>query len=417
MSMKKIALLGMGVLLALVVAAISLVIQNQTRNPALSVAVGVPPQDFARASLARKLFSVRLARDPKAMPGASERRLAEQAFAVEPLAVVGMPVLIQALAADGKVRQSEQLLAFAGQLTRRDTLLNALQIEDELKRNRPERLVRLFGRAMAVNNEVRTFYMDRMAAATAQPNAIKGLAPILGERPSWERAYWDAVLKHDELLPQVALLRRRIAEAPWNRTDAGDVERDIIARLAIGRNPEQAFDLAHALALRAPSGGNILLDGDFEQKPQFVPFDWEAVQSGELGANIDRRNGTLVVTGLAAADGVVARQLVALESPGRYRLTWKLSGLSQAPASILRVRLSCAEAKGYGATAAAIILSDGAASKDFELPASDCSWYWTAIELDTTQSDAGVDVTFDHIALRRVSGQVARAIATSPPAP
>lgn len=403
-SAKRYLLIGTGVLLGGWAAAASFVIANQTRAPHRSLAAGVAPQHYAEASMARALYKSRLVRNAKAMPARAELRLAERAFAGEPLAAAAFPILVQSLAAEGKIQQSEKLLTLTGELTRRDSLLNAFQIDAEVKRNRPEHLVKLFGRAMAVNYEVRSFYMDRMAGATANPAAIDGLVPMLGGRPRWERAYWDAVLNRPEILPQAAGLRRRLAGPPWNRRTPNDVDVDIVARLTSARNPQIAYDLARALGLRKPAGGNMLLNGGFNEKKQFVPFDWEVIQSGEVGASIDAKAGTMLVSGLASTDGVLFRQLVDVGSAGRYRLSWDMTGLLQSPGALMKFRLACAEAKGFGHSAAAIGLTDGKAWSNIDVDPSGCRWHWAQVELDTTQSDSGLDALIEQLDLRRAAG-------------
>lgn len=400
-SAKQFLVLGSGIALAFGVGAGSFAIANSTRAPASALMIKVPPQGFAQASMARALFAARLSRDQAAKPSTSERRLAASGFAAEPLATAAFPVIIRSLAADGDTRRSAQLLQLASRLTRRDNLLNALLIENEIKRNRPVELIRLFGRAMAVDTQVRSFYMERMASATASPGAVAGLAPMLGESPDWEQAYWDAVLMRADLLPQAGKLRQRLAGPPWNRRAPSDADRNIVTRLAIGRNPRLAYDLAHSLAMRAPTGGSLLLNGSFDQKPQFVPFDWELIQNGEVGSAIDKKRGVLSLNGLPATNSIVARQLVELPGAGKYRLEWKMSGLSQSPGALLRLRLSCAEANGYGVSAAAVNIVEGASSHDFVVPASKCRWHWAAIELDAAQSEVGVDANFEQIVLRR----------------
>lgn len=412
-SAKRYLLIGAGIALAAWAAATSFVIANQTRAPQRSLVVGVAPQHYAEASMARALYKARLLRNAKAMPAKPERRLARKAFAVEPLAAMAFPVLVQGLAAEGKRQKSEELLALVGQLTRRDPLLNALQIDAEVKRNRPDQLVKLFGRAMAVNLDVRSFYMDRMAAATANPAAVEGLAPILGGRPSWERAYWDAVLDRPEILPQAGRLRQHLAGPPWNRRTPNDVDRDIVAQLAAGRNPQIAYDVARALGLRKPAGGNLLLNGGFDQKPQFVPFDWEVIQSGEVGANIDAQSGTMFVSGLASTDGILFRQLVDIKTGGRYRLDWAMTGVTHSLGAVLRFRLACAEAQSFGHTAAVVSFTEGKASRDVEVDPSGCRWHWAQVELDTTQSDSGLDASFRQLDLRRAAGQNRQTVAPS----
>lgn len=400
---RRYLVLGLGVLAAAAVGATSFAIANQTRKPAVAMAVGVPPQGLAQAGVARALYGSRLVKNPKARPGAPERRLAERAFAAEPLAANALPILIAGLAADGDRQQSEALLQLAGKVTRRDRLINAMLIDEELPKNRPDRVIKLFDRAMAVSYEVRGFYLERLADATAAPGALQALVPMLGRSPDWSAEYWNAVVLRPQVVPQAGELRLRIAAAPWNQRKQLGSDAGLIRELITAKQFETASALAGAMGLKA-APGDSLIDPGFSQTPRFPPIDWELVESGEIGVSIDRAKGNLLLSSLPASEGIVARQLTAL-APGRYRLNWQVSGLKTAPGTELRFRLSCVDpGLDGGKSLDSALLTDGSGNHVVTVPTSACRWFWLTLELDTMNVDSGVDIALDRISLRREGG-------------
>jgi hypothetical protein len=415
--MKKTAklslLVGAGLLAACVVWAQSTVIVNQRRAPAKAAMIGIPPQGWVKASLSRALQGARLVKDPKSLPRPLERRLAQEAFAAEPLATSALPVLVQSLAADGKQRQSQRLLTLAGGLTRRDNLVNAMLIDEESKRQRPERAVQLLARAMSVDYDARYFYVERMATATASPGAMDVLAPMLGQNPNWSPDYWVAVLRIPAVMPQAGRVRLRIAGAPWNLTEPTRTDFDLIAELASRKQPALAYDIARTLGMPVPRGGEVLAGSRFDREPRFPPFEWELLQTGDIGTTIEPKSHTLSISSLPAASGIAIRQLAFIPSAGYYRLRWKLSGLNSSPDAALKFRLTCMESGKTRTPVAPVALKDGAGSAVVAIANSTCNWYSVTLELDAAGSAIGTDIAIQQLSLRRDSGGAGNASAAN----
>lgn len=401
---KFFLLIGTGLLAAGAVWAQSTVIINQRRAPAVSSMIGIPPQGWVKASLSRALLGARMSRDPKSLPQKREGRLAEEAFATEPLATSAIPVLIQSLAADGKLQQSKQLIGLAGELTRRDNLINAMLIDEELKRRRPERAMQLLGRAMMVDFDARYYYVDRLAAATANPRAAGVLVPMLGRDPKWGWDYWNAVVRIPAALPRAGEVRLQIAGAPWKLNKPAKIDFDIIAELARLKQFELGRDIAVALGLRSPQDGELLAGSEFNREPRFIPFEWELLQTGDIGATIEPKSRTLSVSSLPAASGVAARQLIYIPSAGDYRLRWRLSGLDTQPDASLKLRLTCAEPNSASGAVAPVTLKEGAGSAEVKIMSSACNWYSATLELDAANSGIGTDIAIQQLSLRRSGG-------------
>lgn len=402
---KYYVLPGIGLALAVAAGAATYSVVHRTKAPARSLQMPFLANGFAEAGAARALFTAQLKTNEKAQPGANAVRLARLGFGHEPLAAQGLPVLVRSFSANGQARKSLEFLELSGKVTRRNKLVNAMLIDREVAQQRPERAVLLLGRAMAVSNEVRSFYIERLALATANPKTMPAFADLLGSEPEWAADYWSAVLRNSVAAPQAGELRLRLAGSPWNRKVPRDTDFELIAQLASRNYWDLASNLSRALGLRS-TPGNFLINADFARAPRFVPFDWELMQTGEVGSSVEK--GSLVVSGLPGTSASVARQMIALPGSGAYRLDWKLSGLESAAGTDIKFRLSCPDQGRAGGPIAPASMSEGAGSRTLFVPPSACRWYWATIELDTSLSDAGVDLVIDRLALVRSNADAGR---------
>lgn len=413
LSAKTYLLLGIGLIAAAAAGAQSFAIVNQQRAPARSLMLGLPFDGTAKGSLANLMQAARVAKNLQSTPTKAEIALARQAFASEPLAASSLPILIQEAGASGKGLQARQLLQRAGQLTRRNNLLNAMLIDDATKLNDPSRAVTLLGRAMTVNYKVRDLYVGRMAAATVSPGALEALPPLLGRNPDWAKEYWTTVVGNRALIPNGAKVRLHIAGAPWSLKEPGEIDFQLIRELA-NLDPAMAFRLSQALGAPKLAAGEILSNPDFRREPRFAPLDWELLQSGDIGADIEPAAGRLVLSSLPAASGVAARQLVHVAAPGRYRVQWKVSGLPAGNDASLKFRLACTDRSRPAAGIAPAMLAQGTGNAVIDVRDAGCEWYWATLELDTSNSTAGVDVELRELSLRREGAAPAADSAAKP---
>lgn len=366
--------------------------------------IGFPPQGWVKASLSNALQVARLTKNPQSPPGKAETRLAKEAFAMEPLARAAWPVLVQTLAATGKQKESERLLELAGGLSRRENLLNSLLIDQALKRGDPQSALALLGRAMSVDHSVRQLYLKRMAAGTASAGAKDVLVPLLGRNPNWSAGYWAAVLEEPKAIPQAGEIRLRIAGPPWRVKAPASEDFPLIANLASQNRQTLAYDIARALGMGGQQDGQILAGSTFERQPRFIPFEWELLQTGDIGAVIEHKARTMSISSLPAASGVVARQMARIPGAGFYRLHWKLKGLEATPGANLKLRLACAEAGKLNAPIVPFTMAEGEGSAIVRVPASTCNWHMVTLELDAPDSTVGADIAIRRLSLRRDNG-------------
>lgn len=405
---KNFLLLGIGLLTAGAVWAQSSVIVNQLRAPDRAAMIGVAPQGWAKAALSSALLGARLTKNPNSRPGKLETRLAKEAFALEPLARPAWPVLVQSLAVTGKAGQSERLLELAGGLSRRENLVNSLAIDYALKSGNPQRALSLLGRAMSVDHRVQQLYLKRMAAGTANAGAEDVLVPLLGRNPSWSAGYWAAVLEEPDAIPQAGEIRRRIAGLPWQIKVPTAADFPLIANLANQGQQTLGYDVALALGMGARQDGEILTGSTFERQPRFIPFEWELLQTGDIGAVVEHKARMMSISSLPAASGVVARQLIRIPAAGSYRLRWQLAGLEATSGASLKLRLTCAETGKISAPILPFTMGEGEGSSVVDVAASDCNWHMATLELDAPGSTTGADIAIQRLSLRRDNGANSR---------
>lgn len=387
--------------LAVCVGVSTFVTSNEVKAPAAAHAVGFPPTGTASANFAMMAYGIRILKGPQAIATKHEIDLARAGYRAEPLSSTALSLIIPTMP-EGKARQS--LLARAGELTRRNSLLNEEQIRTAALRGDDKAFFLWLSRSVLTNNDVRAAYVGAMADATAKRAAVAALTPVIGPAPSWSETYWQQVIQRPASLLNAAKLRVAVAQAPWRQTAISRSDR----YLSIGLTNRGQFEAAHALytglgLARKSRSETLLSNGDFEQQPQLPPFDWQLAVSGTLGASIDEKDKSLLVSAIGGARGFAARQLVSL-SPGNYRLSWSLSASMPIDPATLLARVTCAEPGAKSAKTQPISLVVGKHAVTFAIPESACRWYWFSIDVALPDDSAGVDAYFRNISLAPAGG-------------
>ena len=390
--------------LAIWVGASSYVISNEVKAPAAAYAVGLAPTGTTSANFAMMTYGVRALKNSKAAPTKAEVDLARAAYRAEPLSSTALGLIIRAMP-DGPARLS--LLARSGELSRRNSLLNEEQIRAAALRGDDGAFFRWLSRSVLTNNDLGAAYVGAMAEATAKDGAVEALTPVIGQAPSWSESYWRQVIQRPASLINAAKLRAAVAQKPWRQTTVSRWDR----YLSMGLTNRGDFDAARALykglgLAREGRSANLVSDGGFGRQPQLPPFDWQLAVSGTLGASIDDKNKSLLVSAIGGARGFAARQLVSL-SPGNYRLGWSLSASMPIAPSTLLARIKCAEQGVKGIPIQTVPFVAGKHSASISVPESTCRWYWLSIDAVLPDDSAGIDVYFRNISLAPAAGREA----------
>lgn len=386
----------MASLFAIGVAIATFVTSNEVKAPALAYAIHFPPTGTARANFAMMSYGARALKDPKAVATRGEIALARAAYRSEPLSSTALSLVIPSMP-EGKARQS--LLVRAGELTRRNALLNQEHIRTAALRGDDTGFFRWLSRSVLTNYDLRAVYIAAMADATAKEGAVAALTPVIGPAPSWSDSYWQLVVQRPDSLINAAKLRVAVARAPWRRAAISDADR----QLSTGLTNRGEFDAAYALykglgLARKGRSGHLLSSADFERQPQLPPFDWQLAVSGTLGASVDEKNKSLLVSAIGGARGFAARRLISL-SPGNYRLGWSLSASMPIDPSTLLARVTCAEPGVKAANIQPVPLAAGKHAVSFAISDSACRWHWLSIDIVLPDDSAGVDAYFRDISL------------------
>jgi len=378
------------------VGASSYVISNEVKAPAAAHAVGIGPTGTASANYAMMTYGIRTLKNSKAAPTEAEVELARAAYRAEPLSSTALALIIPATP-EGKTRTA--LLARSGELTRRNSLLNEEQIKTSALRGDDRAFFQWLSRSVLTNNDVGAAYVGAMAEATAKDGAVDALTPVVGPAPRWSDSYWQQVIQRPASLLNAAKLRTAVAQAPWRQTAVSRWDR----YLSIGLTNRGHFDAAQAMYKGLGLAGdgrsvNLVSDGGFTRQPQLPPFDWQLAVSGTLGASIDDKDKSLLVSAIGGARGFAARQLLSL-SPGNYALGWSLSASMPVASSSLLARIRCAEPGVKAAPVHPIPLEAGKHDVSVSVPESMCRWYWLSIDVDLPDDSAGIDAYLRNISL------------------
>lgn len=375
----------------------SYAVSNETRAPARTLAVGMPPSAIASGNFALASFATRRAKNARAAVSQNEFELARRAYRSEPL--VASAVVLQALkmTRDSDKRR-QALLELAGKLTRRSTLVNSALIEAAARRNDNPGFFIWISRAMLANSEVGQVYGTAMADATAHDGAVEALIDILGPKPRWAEQYWRLVAGRPDSFVNAAKLRIALTQKPWHQTAIEQSDKDIVLGLAgIGKFSE-ARQLADSLRPVKAATGNLLVNGSFEAEPSLAPFDWQLSTLGNLGTLIDKGNKQMMISAVGGANGSAARQLVQI-APDGYRLRWTMSSVGPLPADAIAVRIFCAEPDVQSATRISIALVPDKRHADVTVADSACRWHWVSIDVALPDNALGIDAAISGMSL------------------
>ena len=361
------------------------------RNP-LPVLNLWPANGWAQASASDKLLRLQMVENegkfPEDLP-ADIRRLAEAGYEREPLAYEAIRNLAIAAWLDGDETLSRKLFTGLDELTRRDSLGQFWQLEDDLRRQDIDGALARYDLILRTSSSARDRIIPQMVGLMTDARLVPPLAELLRERPLWEEWFWRAASRQ----PQVATNTARLREAIGAPDDEllGQYDPRLMENLLAMGDYTGAARLGEFFGADADagSGGNLL--GSTDERSA---FRWQMPERGDVVSEFDGENGQLFLSALSGANGIVARRLVALR-PGRYRLSLESEGTGE---DALSVNLGCA-AEGAGSSRRTRIgqsLASGAGP--FPVPASGCAFQWVELLVRDT-GDSGFDETIETLAI------------------
>ncbi|MDZ3831684.1 MAG: hypothetical protein U0S50_07690 [Sphingopyxis sp.] len=373
----------------------SYAISNESRAPARTLALGLPPTALASSNFAVQSLAARRARDPEAGVNNIERRLAMEAYRSEPLSATSVALTAMSMTSEEQAADRLSLLQLGGQLSRRSTLVGSSLIEAAALRGDDRTFFRWISRVMLTNVDAGQVYGTALADATARNGAVDALVEILGPNPRWADLYWRLINGRPASMANAAELRIAITKNPWAQTEIRASDEGLVQGLVDNQDFDTARRLADALRPATARNEPLLVNANFLSDPRLPPFDWQLSMLGNLGASIDKKDKMLIISAVGGARGPAARQLVRL-SPGSYRLGWKLASSAPLPDGLLSLRIRCADPK-IDAAVLPITLTAGQHQADADMARSDCSWYWFSIDVSVPDDAGGIDANLSDL--------------------
>lgn len=389
---------------AVFVGMITAVTVNETRNPAVAVAIGVGPQGQALSRLAFGQVERAGAKRPNApVEQVVSRRdvaMARAAYSDEPLAVGALAMIAMGAENAGQEEKARQIYRASTRLSRRSPLIMAWLVRDYAQRNEENNVFQSLSRLIRTAPETQAIYIPMLAQGLERKSSVEAMAPLLGTGPAWKVGFWREVAGRPNSLRYGALLRARITEDPWRQRQISETDRELLAAMVVSGYFEDAASLARRLRGRAAASKSLIVNGDFSgNRVVLTPFDWQFFSGGDFGADLDEKASALDVSALPEVDGLIARQLIDA-APGRYRLSWRAVDGVAPTSGGLRASLQCAE-PGKQIVLPPVSLAKSRGAQDLSVPDS-CRWYWLNLEIEPSDPGEGLDLALDTISLQRV---------------
>lgn len=302
-----------GVLLTYFVLVVSLSGVLGERRP--DVALDWRPGDArANAALASQMLAQPGDTSPEQM-----RDHALKALQRDPTAIDAVRVLAT-LDMQSDREKSRRLMRYALALSRRDLATHLWYIEDYVARSSVPGALYHYDAALRTSRRAGAMLMPVLVSASSQPKVVAELDRILDRDPPWRDEYIEALVEGGESFDAWLQLPLKYLD-PHDAREA-DLVQTLLNRLVAARQ--------YALAARVDSskaasrGSAAVHNGEFDEQPQFTPFDWILVNEQGFSAQIDLPEGgtdpALVMTPSVGREGPMASQLIRLAS-GPHRIS------------------------------------------------------------------------------------------------
>jgi hypothetical protein len=347
------------------------------RNPHLALSVA-PFDGEAKAAAAMSMLSS--GADPANLARAGD--MARQALARSPLSVAGVRVLglIADLRSDR--RGAEKLLALSTRISRRDLPTRLWLIETAVSKNDISTALKHYDIALRTSTSARPLLFPVLLSASTDPAIAGPLAQYLRQDRPWTAEFVEELVEKGPD-PAAAYQLTRGRFDPKDEADRRRVQL-LLYRLISAKRFGLALSLYASMQPRGIGAGQAVRDGGFQAGGDYPPFDWDLVDSADLGGGRAPRPNTsenmaLWLRAASGRTGVVARQLLRLP-PGSYRLAFMAGGVPEAVIERPAIAITCAS------NSRSLIdyrpVSSAASGATFVASVSvppDCAWQWLTV--------------------------------------
>jgi hypothetical protein len=340
-----------------------------------------PGDARAHAALAAKMLGSPEASAPEAI-----RSHAVAAVRRDPMAIDAVRVLAT-LDMQTERDRAGALMKYALGLSRRDLATHMWYIEDYARRGSVAGALFHYDAALRTSRRARSLLLPVLVSASSHPRVVSELDRILARDPSWRDEYIEALVQQgDDFDAWLGL--------PIKYLDVQDArEADLVQTLLNRLIASREYALAERVdGGKAARGRESVHNGEFDQQPQFTPFDWILVNEQGFSAQVDMPDGAADPALIMVADngrtGPMASQLLRLGS-GPHRIAATAGGVQQDGEVYLSLRCVESNAPLLRAEAPRSNAEGRAFGGQFAVPANACPAQW--LELGVTSVPAQND--------------------------
>ena len=402
--MRKVALILVTFLLAIVVGSAALAQYAVTANPALAATV-FPLSGTAKAALAARLAGAGLAEELAGRQTAQtaellrEVRLSQQTIALAREAYLREPLAIDAirvLAIDRLTKRDDDkalaLLEGARALSRRSTGVSILLLDRYGRDGRDREGMAVLDELLRRRSNAHGDLIAGLAANVGRDQLLPDYRRLLSSSPPWADSFWRQLAQSPPGLVNAAALRVAYAR------DGGTVDPEIDALLITALADLGRFDDAARVAVltgarsATADSREQVANGDFSAVSTAPVFDWTTVSSGDYGAELDPEARTLVMSAISGARGEFARQLVRLPA-GQAVLSVAASADTRSDAlERTTVELECPEQDR-------MLLTRRLPVRSARFQTEGCRWAWLRLRVAIPEGEQGIDAAIDRVSL------------------
>lgn len=377
-------------LLAVVVAFVTVANLTRTRSPALALRAA-PFDGGAKAALADRLML-----DPKSGPSQRRRaaELARDALGRTALSPAAVRVLALDAELEGKPALAKARYLASARLSRRDFPTRVWLIEEAVRRNSVADALDNFDIALRTSRTARNVLFPILSEALKDREYVDPAMVVFRRRPAWMTPFFLFSLQNGGSASHLALIMSRLGEveSPWGV----DLPQAAVDRMVANGQYREAFQFAAARA--GEQGGS--LDTSFGATKRMAPFAWNLAEDTGRVASVER--GALRFEVDSDNTGELASRLQVL-GPGRYRLRAR-GGLAEAQrGGGVDIALICADDKTGELARLSLRQADGEQTleREFTVPANGCSGQWLRVNAIAANSATTISGQLQSIEIRR----------------
>lgn len=265
---------------------------------------------------------------------------ARQTFRSEPTNSQAISLLAFSKQLGGDMAAARGLYADALMLSQRDRLANLSLTEDASQRGQIAFILDRYDVLLRTGGTTSDILFSVLGSALREEAIVPHLEASLAKRPPWAEQFWLRVIPAQGATENLGKLRLRLLSRGIGNPAGNDAE--IVRRLVDSGQYALAYQLFTRVAGKKPIGSALIRNAEFNDAPEFQPFDWATFSDARYSAEIDPVLGALVVFTENSSDTLVARQLLRLPR-GRYAVQIRTRSGERAGSTPLSARIRCAD--------------------------------------------------------------------------